>query len=477
MRKFIRGHRGVGREPLVDADVVEARVLARQIAVLRRGDHLVHRVRHRRVVEPPPGHQGVRVVVELGVVRRGVSLPGVGLEVLDLPALVVAVERIRLVSDAGIELAVRQHPPRAGQGVQPIAHRDGLGGGEQLARLALGDVLRGPVASDVWNGRRGVVAQHADGHLAVEVHVLDELDELEVLLHVGQADQRRVPREVRAAELVGPTAAQVRDDSFRDGAQRLPGRRQAGADGVELVVEDEEVFGRSVLRVRCGLEHLLLVDLEVFRPVRLVHGEERGSHAARAGEELPPADTELLRHRGRVVQDARFDLLLLGRLRVRQIFAVRDHLRGDRRLQLIRHVRSDEAFELIFAEPRVFLSRARQLLGHPSTSPYPGPRRGFAAWHDVRFRRRVRSPSGSRLRCGPFVDQGAASRRARARSPRPRSSCRNAVAFADLFPWISRPRMTFVALGRWSLAFSYHFCDPAQLALARSPALAQHRGG
>src|SRR6267142_5735243 len=58
-----------------------------------------------------------------------------------------------------------------------------------------------------------------------------------------------------------------------------------------------------------------------------------------------------------------------------------------------------------------------------------------------------------------------------------RSSCRNAVAFADLFPWISRPRMTFVALGRWSLAFSYHFCDPAQLALARSPALAQHRGG
>jgi hypothetical protein len=63
---------------------------------------------------------------------------------------------------------------------------------------------------------------------------------------------------------------------------------------VQLVIEDEEVLGRRVLRVRGRLEQLLALHLEELGAVRLVHGQEGGRHAAGSGEELAPADSQLL---------------------------------------------------------------------------------------------------------------------------------------------------------------------------------------
>ncbi len=357
----------VRRQPLVDTDVVEARVRPGVLPVLRVEDDLEHHLRV-FVVEPPPRHGRRGGAVRLGRIRRRVSLPRVGLEVLDLPAVVILEHRIVLVAGAGEELAVCQHSRRSRDLVHPIPDGSGLRSCEELSRLRFGDVPRRAGPLRAWYGGRGVVAQHADGDLAVDVDVLHELHEVEVRVEVLQPHQRRVPGEVDPAVLVGQVQrVEAAVISLGDVAQRVPRPRPARADGVELVVEDEQVAWRRVPVVRLGLEHLVLAHLEEFRPVGLVHGDEGGGDAARAGEELPPADAQLLGDAVGELLDAVLHLLLLLRLRIGQVLAVRDHLGGDGRLQVVRLIGALETFELILAEPRILFSGTRDLLWHGVT--------------------------------------------------------------------------------------------------------------
>jgi hypothetical protein len=47
-----------------------------------------------------------------------------------------------------------------------------------------------------------------------------------------------------------------------------------GADGVQLIIEDEEIVWRRVAGTRFRFEHLLARDLEELGAVRLVHRDE-----------------------------------------------------------------------------------------------------------------------------------------------------------------------------------------------------------
>src|SRR5438552_17859729 len=136
--------------------------------------------------------------------------------------------------------------------------------------------------------------------------------------------------------------------------QALRGVR-AGANDVGLIVEDEKVAGRYVLRERRLLEHLDLVDLEERVAVHLVHREEGGSQAARAFEELPPRHPELFRGLAGELLDPKFDLPLLRRLRERHVLAVGDHSSGDWPLEGLGLCRS-AAFKLCVAQPGIFFA-------------------------------------------------------------------------------------------------------------------------
>ncbi len=130
---------------------------------------------------------------------------------------------------------------------------------------------------------------------------------------------------------------------------------RARAHDVGLIVEDEQVTGRCVLRERRLLEHLDLVDLEESVAVHLVHREEGCSQAARAFEELPPRHPELFRGLVGELLDPKFDLLLLRRLREGHVLAVGNHARGDRPLKGLGLCRS-AAFELRVAQPGVLFA-------------------------------------------------------------------------------------------------------------------------
>src|SRR5260370_19704256 len=65
--------------------------------------------------------------------------------------------------------------------------------------------------------------------------------------------------------------------------------------------------------------------------------------------------------------DAVLHLLLLLRLRIGQVLAVRDHLGGDGRFQIVRLIGALETFELVLAEPGILFSGTRDLLCHGVT--------------------------------------------------------------------------------------------------------------
>ena len=72
-----------GRQSLVHADIVEARLLAFKLLIVL-FDQLERRIGDVLVVVPPLAHQAVRIVVDLGRVRNVVALPGIGLVLIGL---------------------------------------------------------------------------------------------------------------------------------------------------------------------------------------------------------------------------------------------------------------------------------------------------------------------------------------------------------------------------------------------------------
>ena len=183
--------------------------------------------------------------------------------------------------------------------------------------------------------RGGHVAQEPDRDLAVQVHVLDELRDVGVGGVDRQADEGRVPDAPGVTPLV-PLPARVVGVRLDPGGRRRPlgdgpqvgRRRPAAADEVELVVEDEQVLRRGRLGVRRRFVQLVRADVEE-PPVHVVHGEQRGRHAARAAQELPPADAEPVARLVGEFFDPRLDPLLLVGLRHRHVLAVGDHPRRD----------------------------------------------------------------------------------------------------------------------------------------------------
>ncbi|TMH38273.1 MAG: hypothetical protein E6H59_11460 [Betaproteobacteria bacterium] len=105
---------------------------------------------------------------------------------------------------------------------------------------------------------------------------------------------------------------------------------------MQLIVEDEQIARHAIGGVR-GTEELERTHLEEAAE-HLVHGDERRRHAAGGSEEAPPAHPQLLRRLIGKLGDARLDLALLERLRMREVFAVRHHLSRDWRAEPFRLV-------------------------------------------------------------------------------------------------------------------------------------------
>ena len=59
---------------------------------------------------------------------------------------------------------------------------------------------------------------------------------------------------------------------------------------MRLIVEDEQVLGRTVLGRGCGLEHLDGIDFEETVAEHLIHGEEGRGKPAAACKKLPATD-------------------------------------------------------------------------------------------------------------------------------------------------------------------------------------------
>jgi len=125
---------------------------------------------------------------------------------------------------------------------------------------------------------------------------------------------------------------------------------------VRLVIEDEHVCRRSSLGVSCRLVHFDRVDFEKRASESLVDRNEGCGQPAGAFEELPTADPELFRGGLGQLLDSVFGVLLLSRLRIRHVLAVRDHPRRNRRLERL-GLRRRTLFQLFIAQPHVFFAR------------------------------------------------------------------------------------------------------------------------
>jgi hypothetical protein len=131
---------------------------------------------------------------------------------------------------------------------------------------------------------------------------------------------------------------------------------------VRLIIEDEQVLWRGVLRGGGRLEQLDRAHVEEAIAEHLVHREERGRHAAAAGQERSSADPQLFRRHVGQLFDAVLDVLLLASLRVRHVLAVRHHACRNGRPERVGFGRRASG-ELLVAEPRIFLARTWRPLG------------------------------------------------------------------------------------------------------------------
>ena len=128
--------------------------------------------------------------------------------------------------------------------------------------------------------------------MAVEIDVLHELNQVEVRIEIRQADQRRIPRRIDIAELIGQVQRiEAVVIALRDIAKRVTGTGTTGPNDVQLIVEHEKIRRRAVRRVRFFDENLGGMNIEEA-PEYIVHRDERRGHAAARPKELPATHAE-----------------------------------------------------------------------------------------------------------------------------------------------------------------------------------------
>ena len=323
-------------------------------------DQFEGRVRDLLVVEPPLLQLAFGIVVELCGVGDVVALPRVGMELVDL------LLHEAQVLPAREDLPVREKPRRAGDAVDPVPHGGGLVAGEVHRGERLIDAARDArlgAARRLEQAKRRI-AQDRDRHLAVEIDVLDELHEMEVRAGDRRLAERRVPRAPGTPQLIGQALGVERilveagGRSRRTGALRHRAQRQRAVEGladhVQLVVEHEEIARHAVCRVRRP-EQLERIHVEEAAE-HFVHGDESRRHAPRRSEEAPAAHAEPAARLARELGDAYLELALLQGLSERKVFAVRHHLRRDRRAQLVGLVGARQSGKLALGQPGVFFA-------------------------------------------------------------------------------------------------------------------------
>ena len=191
----------------------------------------------------------------------------------------------------------------------------------------------------------------------------------------------------------------------------------AGADVVELDVEDEDRRGR----VRC-LERRRVGRLDRQHVEEAaedgVHGEERRRHAAALAQELAAAQAEPRRQALGLGEDAILHLALLGRLRHRRKFLV-GHEPGRQRHVAAKappHARADakarRRFRWSCSPPLADACVGPCLMRSPSVSRKPSPRFGLCACTPA-------SPPAPRARAPARGTGGCAGRPLRSRAPAP----------------------------------------------------------
>ena len=141
-------------------------------------------------------------------------------------------------------------------------------------------------------------------------------------------------------------------------AQRVARTRAARTDDVQLVVEDEQIRWCARRGECVGNEHVRGPHVEEAAE-DLVHREERGRHATARREKLAPADAQLLRRARSQFECTRLDALLLLGLCLRHVFAVRHHLRRNRRAQILHVIGRRQLGELLVAKPSVVFAEFR----------------------------------------------------------------------------------------------------------------------
>src|SRR5215471_1782396 len=137
---------------------------------------------------PPLAHWTHRVVVDLRRVRHVVTLPRVGLILIDLLLNVFE------IAFANVQQAMREHSGRARNLIDEISRSSRLCGGQDLSGQCLLNISRWtPGLIIEINHARGYIAEQCDVDLAVEINILDELRDQEILRLVRQSNERRIP--------------------------------------------------------------------------------------------------------------------------------------------------------------------------------------------------------------------------------------------------------------------------------------------
>ena len=101
---------------------------------------------------------------------------------------------------------------------------------------------------------------------------------------------------------------------------------------MQLIVKDEQVFGRSGRCVSRRFEHFGQANVEE-PPEHLVHGEQSCRRPTRAPQKVSSADAELFAGLVGKLFNSRLDAFLFFGLRHRHVLTIRNHARGDGRTQ------------------------------------------------------------------------------------------------------------------------------------------------